>query len=67
MESEIERIEDLGERVLTVERSRATGKRSRVGVDMRTASLWTLRDGKVIRCQGYASDANAFEAAGQRG
>jgi ketosteroid isomerase-like protein len=48
-ELSVERIEDRGDQVLTIERNQATGKRSGVGVDMHTASVWTLRDGKVTR------------------
>jgi uncharacterized protein len=60
----VERIEDLGDQVLTIERNRATGKRSGVSVDMHTASVWTLRDGKVTRWQGYRTEAEALEAVG---
>jgi ketosteroid isomerase-like protein len=63
-ELDIERIEDLGDQVLTIERNRATGKRSQVPVDMQTVHLWTLRDGKVVRWQGYASPEEALEAVG---
>ncbi len=63
-ELEVERLEDLGDQVLTIERNRATGKRSGVGVDMQTFSVWTLRDGKVVRWQGYASEEEALEAVG---
>ncbi len=62
-ELDVLRVHDLGDRVVTVERNRATGKRSGVGVDMQTVSLWTLRDGKIVRWQGYASEAEALEAA----
>ena len=63
-EFEIVRFQDLGDRVLTVERNRATGKRSGIPVDMETFSLWTLRNGKVARWQGYVSETEALEAAG---
>ena len=63
-ELDVEEIQELGDQVLTVERNRATGKRSGVAVDMETFSLWTLRDQKVIRWQGYASRDEALEAAG---
>jgi ketosteroid isomerase-like protein len=63
-ELDIERIEDLGDQVLTVERNRATGKRSGVAVDMQTVHLWTLRNSKVVRWHGYASPEAALEAAG---
>jgi ketosteroid isomerase-like protein len=63
-ELEIERVEDLGDRVMTVERNKATGKRSGVEVDMRTFSLWSFRDGKVIRWQGFPTEEAALETAG---
>jgi hypothetical protein len=50
--------------VLSVERSRATGKRSGVRVDLESYSLWTLRAGKVVRWEGYSSEADARRAAG---
>jgi ketosteroid isomerase-like protein len=63
---EVLRFENLGDRVLTVERNRATGKRSGIAVDMETFSIWTLRDGRVSRWQGYATEEEALEAAGLR-
>jgi ketosteroid isomerase-like protein len=63
-ELEVVRIEDLGDRVLTIERNRATGKRSGAVVDMETGSLWTVREGKVVRWEGFASAAEALHAAG---
>lgn len=63
-EFEIKRIDDLNDQVLSVERNRATGKRSGIAVDMETYSLWTLRDGKVIRWEGFASEAEALAAVG---
>jgi uncharacterized protein len=65
-ELDVLRYRDLGDRVVTVERNRATGKRSGVAVDMQTVSLWTLRNGKVVRWQGYATEEEALEAAGVR-
>jgi ketosteroid isomerase-like protein len=64
-ELEVERLEDLGDQVITVERNHATGKRSGVEVDMQTFSLWTLRDGKVVRWEGFPTEEEANAAAGQ--
>jgi uncharacterized protein len=55
-EFEVIRVEDLGDQVVTIERNRAIGKRSGAHVDMETFSLWTLREGKVVRWQGYPSE-----------
>jgi ketosteroid isomerase-like protein len=60
----IEEVLDLGDRVLSVDRHTATGKRSGVPIERRWASLWTLHDGKVVRWQGYESKGEALEAAG---
>jgi ketosteroid isomerase-like protein len=65
-ELELERVEDLGDQVMTVERNHATGKRSGVQVDMRTFSIWTLRNGKVVRWEGFVSEEDAIAAAGPR-
>jgi ketosteroid isomerase-like protein len=63
-ELDLELIEPVGDQVLGVERSRATGKRSGVRVDLESYSLWTLRAGKVVRWEGYSSEADARRAAG---
>ena len=62
-ELEVERIETVADHVLSAERSRATGKRSGIEVDMQTFSLFTLRDGKIVRWQGFATEDEALEAA----
>lgn len=62
-ELDLQRVEPLADRVLTVERNRATGKQSGVQVDMESFSLWTLRAGKVVRWQGYASEDEVRRAA----
>jgi ketosteroid isomerase-like protein len=31
---------------------------------MQTASVWTLRDGKIVRWQGFINPAEALDAAG---
>jgi ketosteroid isomerase-like protein len=45
---------------------RATGTASHTGieVDVEWAAVWTIRDGKVLRAQGYLNRAEAIEAAG---
>jgi ketosteroid isomerase-like protein len=45
---------------------RATGTASYTGieVDYEWAAVWTIRDGKLLRAQGYLSRAEAVEAAG---
>jgi hypothetical protein len=45
---------------------RATGKAAYTGIDidLEWAAIWTIRDGKLTRAQGYLSRADAAEAAG---
>jgi ketosteroid isomerase-like protein len=45
---------------------RATGTASRTGIkiDYEWAAIWTIRDGKVLRAQGYLNRAEARGAAG---
>ena len=50
--------------VLTIERNLQRGKRSGVGVDMQTLFVMDVRNGKVVRWQGFASKEEALEAAG---
>jgi ketosteroid isomerase-like protein len=56
----------VGGGTLTIERNRATGKRSGATLDMETGSIWTIRDGKVARWEGFASPLEALAAAGLR-
>lgn len=65
-ELSLERITDFGDKVLTVEHNTATGKRSGVRLERRTFSVWTLRDGKVVRWEGFTTQAEAEAAAAQR-
>ena len=61
---EVERIVDAGsEQVVLFMRERG---RSKSGLDMdeRHAELYTCRDGKVIRRQGFSDPDQALEAAG---
>jgi uncharacterized protein len=55
-----------GETVVTVQR--ALGHSSHTGLELELpwAAVWTIRDGKVVRIQGYASKAKALEAVGLR-
>jgi ketosteroid isomerase-like protein len=55
---------DAGERVVVVARLVGRGKKSGVEVSRDWAYVWTLRDGKALRMQGYDSRDEALEAAG---
>jgi ketosteroid isomerase-like protein len=62
---EVERLIDLGDRVLTLAIERGRGRGSGAGVQAnKTAHLWTMRDGKAVRVDLYLDRAVAFEAVG---
>jgi ketosteroid isomerase-like protein len=53
-----------GNRVLQLGRFHAVGRASGVPVDQPQAILFTIVDGRVLTAQGFASHADALEAAG---
>jgi ketosteroid isomerase-like protein len=60
---EVERMIDLGDRVLVLERQTARGKRSGALISQDVGTLLTLRDGKIVRWEYYWERAEALEAA----
>jgi ketosteroid isomerase-like protein len=63
---EIDRIEDLGERVLTLLTFNATGRGSGVSVPMKFGQLATIRDGRVASLVVIEGWERALEVAGLR-
>ena len=62
---ELEHVEDLGDRVLTLHTFYGRGKASGVEVTLKYANISTFRAGLVSRSVGYGDDwAAALEAAG---
>jgi ketosteroid isomerase-like protein len=61
---EVERVIDLGDRVLVLERHTARGKRSGASISQQVGTLFTLRDGLIVRWEYYWERAEALEAAG---
>jgi ketosteroid isomerase-like protein len=57
---------DLGDRVLIVGRIRARGRESGLELDSPTGWVSTVRDGKLVKAEGFLSRAEALEAAGLR-
>jgi ketosteroid isomerase-like protein len=55
---------DAGDRVVVLARLVGRGKASGVDVERTWAYVWTLRDGRALRMQGYADRAEALRAAG---
>jgi len=63
--NEIEEIRDLGDRVLVLGRvvERLEG---RTRLDSQLAWLFELRDGRIVRGQGFANPEDAYRVAGLR-
>jgi ketosteroid isomerase-like protein len=61
---ETERFLDAGDRVAVLIRVVARGGSSGVSLDRETAHVWTVRDGRVTKCQVYLDRSEALAAAG---
>ena len=64
---EPEGIVDLhgdGESVVMLLRATGAARYTAIEADVEWAAIWTIRGGKVLRCQGYMTRAEALEAAG---
>jgi uncharacterized protein len=61
---EIERMDDLGDRVVVVVREVGRGRASGVEVDGRWGYLITVRDGEMVRVEAYREARRALELAG---
>jgi ketosteroid isomerase-like protein len=57
---------DLGDRILVFGRIRARGRQSSLELDSATGWVCTVRDGKLVKAEGFLSRAEALEAAGLR-
>jgi ketosteroid isomerase-like protein len=57
---------DLGDRVLVFGRIRARGRESGLELDSPTGWVSTVRDGRLVKAEGFLSRAEALEAAGLR-
>ena len=55
---------DAGDRVVVLHREYQRGKGSRVEIEVDTAAIVDLRDGRIVRMQGYVNPADALKAAG---
>jgi ketosteroid isomerase-like protein len=63
---ERERFLDAGDQVVVFIRVVARGGSSGVSLDRRTAHLWTIRDGRLTRCEVYLDRSAALEAVRPR-
>ena len=55
---------DHGERIVVFLRIRARPRGSDAVAENRVGHLWTMRDGKAIRCETFPRREDALEAAG---
>lgn len=62
--TEIERMVDLGERVVYLARDYGRFEPDGPEVLLEAAAIWTVRDGKVVRAEFYANRDAALRAAG---
>jgi ketosteroid isomerase-like protein len=62
-----ERMVDAGEGVVVIESLRGRGRGSGVETRSRSASVWTMRDGQVIRMATYRDPQEALDAVGLEG
>src|SRR3954453_10713335 len=65
--ADVSELLDAGDRVLVSATARGRGKLSGAETTWETWQLWTLRDGKLVRGQGFTSREEALAAAGLRG
>jgi ketosteroid isomerase-like protein len=63
---ELRGFRDPGDLVLAEVTFRGRGRRGGVEAEMEAYQLWTLREGKIVRGEGFASREDALEAAGLR-
>ena len=56
-----------GETVLMLLRVTGTASYTGIKVDYEWAAIWTIRNGKLLRAQGYLNRVEALEAAGLSG
>lgn len=64
MRTEIEQLWDAGDRVLAFLRVTGEGGASGVPFEIRIGHLWTIREGLVVRGEGYGDRDEALRAAG---
>jgi ketosteroid isomerase-like protein len=62
--SEIEESRDLGDRVFLVATDRGRGRASGAPITGQLSYIYTVLDGKIVRCDVYTNRNEALEAAG---
>jgi ketosteroid isomerase-like protein len=60
----VERIVDVGDQVVSIGTARGRGRGSGVETEFRSASIWTLADGRVTRVEIGVDPGEALKAVG---
>jgi ketosteroid isomerase-like protein len=63
---EVEQIAEAGDgqKVVSVQRTQAYMRHTKLPVDLEWATVWEFKNGKVIRATGYMKKEDALESAG---
>jgi ketosteroid isomerase-like protein len=64
---EHEKLLEAGERIVTLSKLKATVEGSEVPVELPIGSVYSFRDGKIIRYAAYYERREALQAAGLSG
>ena len=64
LDFELEELVDASGRILAVVRERAVGRASGIAFEARIFAVWTLRDGKITRMQGFRDREEASKPPG---
>ena len=67
LDAEAERFWDKDDKVLVFVRVTGRGQASGAEFEIRIGHLWTVRDGLMVRGEGYGNRSEALEAAGVSG
>jgi ketosteroid isomerase-like protein len=63
----VKALRDAGDKVLAIVYQRGRSKGTGITIDMEFAHVWTVREGKVVRLDRYATVAEALEAVAAAG
>ena len=66
IEDHLDELIDAGEQVISVTTTRGRGRSSGIEVEGTNASLWTIRNGKILRVEWFGERAAALQASGLR-
>jgi ketosteroid isomerase-like protein len=64
MTNELQRIVGSGDRLVSIHRFRARARYTGIEFDQPSSYVWTFRDGKIVRIEGFWNPAEALKAAG---